>query len=34
MFALKRLTFTLTKSLQKPVMMPFSDTWKDRDEAA
>lgn len=34
MFGLRRLTSTLTKSLQKPIVMPFADTWKERDEAA
>jgi hypothetical protein len=34
MFSLRRLTTSLTKSLQRPVMMPFSDTWKERDEAS
>lgn len=34
MFSLRRLTTSLTRGLQRPVMMPFSDTWKERDEAA
>ena len=33
MLSLRKLSF-LTKSLQKPILAPFSDKWKDRDAAA
>lgn len=34
MFSLRRVATSLTRNLQRPIMMPFSDTWKERDEAA
>lgn len=33
MIALKRFGI-FAKNLQRPIMMPFGDAWKDRDEAA